>query len=825
MHRLKSKVQRKTMVMIAAGLALLVVVVCAVSWFTVMRGFAQLERNFLLRNVVRSQEAVAERISNIAVKLVDWAKWDDTYAFISDRNQAYIKSNITPDVLADIKLDMMIFLDVNGKAFYTVGRTPGTDHGIVPPELMLYIFRNSALISSQDEKGALSGIIMLAGRPAMLASHPVLTSQGRGPKNGTVLFLKYLDGDELKHFSDVVRVTLSFQDITAPSLPADFMAAEKAFRQGKATFVAAPSDKVIAGYRLLKDINGIPILIMKVEVPREITLFGRRTLFYFMLALFGVGGIFALVVYWPLKKEIGVRSRLEERLSGLNDIFGQLARHSRTVAWEVDAKGLYTYVSHIAEYVWGYHPSALVGKKHFYDLHPEQGREAFKCEALAAFERREIFKDFVNPLQIKPGKTIWVSTTGFPILNPDGTLKGYRGNDTDITRRKLAEESLLVSKSRLDLALRSAHMGVWQFDLVAQKRVFDEQVCRILGIDPATFHGTADEFFAVVHPDDRPRIKSDLVRTIEYREPYESEYRALWPDGSVHHITSRGELLCNADGNPLMVNGILWDVSDKKKAEEALLKIRAQLVQTDKMATLGEMATGMAHEMNQPLAGIALSVTMFRKLIEKKRLTEEKIAEGVKDIEANIQRMVNTINHVRIYARQELVEFQPVDVPQTIDMALNLMGTQLSVHGVELLKTFAPDLPKVMGEPSQLEQIWINFISNARHSMEQKERQIKEGRITLADYHKSLQISISYELRSDMLKVVFADNGMGINREVAKKAFEPFFTTKTVGEGTGLGLSICHGIVQNHKGRIEITGRELEGATLTVYLPVAKMQV
>ena len=140
----------------------------------------------------------------------------------------------------------------------------------------------------------------------------------------------------------------------------------------------------------------------------------------------------------------------------------------------------------------------------------------------------------------------------------------------DTTPRKLAEERLRENKDRLDLALRSARMGAWHWDIVADKRYFDDQVCYLLGIDPETFTGTEEEFFGAVHPEDRDVVRSALKRTMDLDEPYEPDYRVTWPDGSIRYIAARGRLAHDATGKPLRIYGIIWDITSRKHVEEAL---------------------------------------------------------------------------------------------------------------------------------------------------------------------------------------------------------------------------------------------------------------
>lgn len=244
-----------------------------------------------------------------------------------------------------------------------------------------------------------------------------------------------------------------------------------------------------------------------------------------------------------------------------------------------------------------------------------------------------------------------------------------------------------------------------------------------------------------------------------------------------------------------------------------LSQTQAQLFQTSKLATLGEMAAGLAHEMNQPLGGISLVARYFRKLMERGKLSKEEIESGLEDIEASVKRMSKVIQHIRTFARQDTLKFTKVDVNETIDAALSLLGEQLRLHEIEVVRNLNPALPRITGEPYQLEQVWINLISNAQYAVDEKEKQI-------TDYKKSINISTIYNPESELVEISVSDNGIGMSKEVKEKVFEPFFTTKEVGQATGLGLSISYGIIESHKGKIEVESKEGEGTTVRVTLPL-----
>jgi len=251
---------------------------------------------------------------------------------------------------------------------------------------------------------------------------------------------------------------------------------------------------------------------------------------------------------------------------------------------------------------------------------------------------------------------------------------------------------------------------------------------------------------------------------------------------------------------------------------EELNKVQGQLFQTSKLATLGEMAAGLAHEINQPLGGISLVCKTFRKLLQRDRLTDEELKEGFDDIDLSIQRINRIINHIRTFARQDTFKFAKVNINDTINGALSLLGEQLRLREIDVAFQPDPSLPNIYGEAFQLEQVWINFIANARDAMIEKQTKIANGQLDIPSYEKMIVIQVIE--KSDSLVVHFKDNGIGMSNEIKNKVFDPFFTTKEVGKGTGLGLSISYGIIESHKGKIDFYSEENIGTEIKVYLPL-----
>ena len=181
----------------------------------------------------------------------------------------------------------------------------------------------------------------------------------------------------------------------------------------------------------------------------------------------------------------------------------------------------------------------------------------------------------------------------------------------DITERKKAEEALRENQARLDLALQSAHMGVWRWEIKENRRYFDDLTCQLLGLEAATYTGTADEFFRAVHPEDREKMKAAFARTIEQDALYEPAYRVVWLDGSVRYIAARGRLVRDDKGQPARINGILWDITAQRLLEQ-------ELVKTQKLESIGMLAGGIAHDFNNLLQGIFGYISMAKHSVDQK---------------------------------------------------------------------------------------------------------------------------------------------------------------------------------------------------------------
>jgi PAS domain S-box-containing protein len=240
-----------------------------------------------------------------------------------------------------------------------------------------------------------------------------------------------------------------------------------------------------------------------------------------------------------------------------------------------------------------------------------------------------------------------------------------------------------------------------------------------------------------------------------------------------------------------------------------------QLIQAGKMTTLGVMAAGMAHEINQPLNVIQVCADFFLKMLKRGQpIKAEKLKTMAHDIVDSVERASDVIKHVRDFARQSEPSRSRVKINDPIHDVFKVFGHQLKVHDIEVALDLDPDIPDIMAEHNRLEQVFINLVSNAIDAMD-----AKSSRSGNLDIEKRLTINSFVE--NDHVAVNVTDTGIGMSEDVKDKIFEPFFTTKKVGKGTGLGVSISYGIVQDYAGTIEIESEVGRGTTFTLKFPVA----
>jgi signal transduction histidine kinase len=386
---------------------------------------------------------------------------------------------------------------------------------------------------------------------------------------------------------------------------------------------------------------------------------------------------------------------------------------------------------------------------------------------------------------------------------------GIAGLHIDITKMKVAEDQLRRSRDNLNRAQRLAKIGSFERDFRTGEVILSEELYRIFELDPEAPAPTKDEFLALVHPDDRAKYAASMTASEQGLSAPPLTYRLRCYDGSTKWIYAEIETVFDDDGNPVRRIGTNRDVTEVRAAEERQRELEHQLLQSQKLEALGTLAGGIAHDLNNTLMPIlALSELLMRQMPEGSGERE--------DLETVVQASRHgrdLVQRILAFSRDQKAAKTKVDLAATIRAALQMLRP--TIPATVLINEEIQDVPPVLADAGQLQQIIVNLVTNARQAIGNG-----LGTITIGVAPASRRQNRRRGDNFVCLRV--ADTGCGMDAKTRDRIFEPFFTTKNVGEGTGLGLSVVHGIIVEHGGRIEVASQLGKGTEFIVFLPAAE---
>jgi histidine kinase len=392
----------------------------------------------------------------------------------------------------------------------------------------------------------------------------------------------------------------------------------------------------------------------------------------------------------------------------------------------------------------------------------------------------------------------WIFRTT-PIRNLQGEVVAALEMSLDITERKLLEEQLAESERKYHEIFNHIPNPVF---------VLDRETLEVLDCNRSV---------TTVYGVDRPEVMGRSFLEFffpEERAHYAASFGALPEVNQVKHRHRSGaRLFVNIRISPGEYVGrrvFLVTTSDITKRLEA----EQQLIQASKMATLGEMATGIAHELNQPLSVIKTASSFFVKKLDQGRgVDEATLAAMLRKIDANVDRATRIIDHMRQFARKSDLKLERVQLNEVIRRAFDIFSQQLKLRSIDVAWELDPELPAVDADPGRLEQVFINLLLNARDAIEERWGLPEAG-------PGEKRIRIATAASAGRVRCEIGDTGPGVPPHLRERIFEPFFTTKQAGKGTGLGLSISYGIVKECRGEIRVKPDPSGGACFTLEFPI-----
>jgi PAS domain S-box-containing protein len=380
------------------------------------------------------------------------------------------------------------------------------------------------------------------------------------------------------------------------------------------------------------------------------------------------------------------------------------------------------------------------------------------------------------------------------------------------TERRLAEEELKRSQSQLREAQHIARLGSWEWDVAQNKVTWSEETMNLYGFTPAEAGSPMEQNLNHIHPDDREKVRRALLESLRTAQPFACDHRVPLPDGSVRIMLGLAKMLTDETGKVVKMIGTTQDVTESKRAEEALRQSEEQLRQSQKMEAVGRLAGGVAHDFNNLLTVI----TGYCALSIQKMEPDTLLRKNFEEIESAAERAASLTAQLLAFSRKQVLKPRVLNLNRVVS-GMEKMLRRLIGEDVELSTTFDSALGNVKADRGQIEQVILNMAVNARDAMPRGGKlTIRTGNVTLDQ--KTRMRNRELEI-GEYAMLAISDNGVGMTEEVQAHLFEPFYTTKGVGRGTGLGLATCYGIVCQSKGDIRVYSEPNCGTTFKIYLP------
>jgi len=392
------------------------------------------------------------------------------------------------------------------------------------------------------------------------------------------------------------------------------------------------------------------------------------------------------------------------------------------------------------------------------------------------------------------GEQVYEQVHLSPLLAPNGSVLGVVESISDVTQAKRLEQSLTETNEFLGRLLDSMVGVVVAADLAGNIEFVNRNVERVLGYRPAELIGRS--LRSIAPDEDLRRVRQLLTehggRALGVRTTIYGKNGEEVPVRLNSSFVYRG-------GVPAGTVGILTDLRDYLKMEDHLVQARMQVVHSEKLARLGRMAAGIAHELNNPLTGITVYTELIKESLEPDHPAQDDLSAILEDA----QRCRDIVRGLLDYSRQSPIVVEELDLSQVVEDAFRLIRDDALFLHVRVERDYAEQPLVIHGDSRLLRQVFINLITNAVDAMERR------GQLTVRTY-----------LDPEGLRVAeISDSGSGIRPEDVARVFDPFFTTKEVGKGTGLGLSVAYGVINRHGGDIAVTETGPAGTTFRVRLP------
>jgi len=513
-----------------------------------------------------------------------------------------------------------------------------------------------------------------------------------------------------------------------------------------------------------------------------------------------------LVEFVGTAMDITAATQAEKTLRESEAYLAEAQRLSHTGSWaRVSATGEMRYWSEECYRVLGFDPrDGLPRFETFLQrVHPD---DQAKIREISAAAGRAKFDYETDYRIVHPGGEIRdMHVVAHPVFNPSGDLVEYVGTVMDVTERRRSEEKLRQSEAYLAEAQKLTHTGSWVWE-VAERRALhlSEEWYRVYGFNPKEGMSAWNKRLERIHPDDCDGRQQAIDRAINEKSDYEVEYRILLPGGAVRYIRSVGHPVLNPSGNLVQFVGSSTDITERKQAEEALHQAQKDVARINRITTMGELTASLAHEVKQPIAAAVTDANTCVRWLSRDDPDVEEAREAASRVVKDATRAAEIITRVRQLFKKGTPEQALIDVNEIIREMIVLLGSDATRYDVSIQTELAKDLPQVMGDRVQMQQVLMNLMTNSIDAMK--------------DLDGTRELIISSQAEDGQLMISVSDTGVGLPPKRADQIFDAFFTTKP--QGTGMGLRISRSIVESHGGRLWAAENSPRGASFHLTLPI-----